>query len=95
MYSILGYRDYGNRLTINSAFNNIFSEGPGGMIASPGISAEVGDPVFEIDSGHFLSEKKNGSRLSVVSSVPQWSVAIPLYKESYGGSFGSRGWSPT
>ena len=31
------------------------------MIASPvtiGISAEVEDPVFETDSGHFLSEKK-------------------------------------
>ena len=34
-----------------------------------------------------LSEKKN--------PVPQWSVAIPLYKEPYGGSFGSRSWSPT
>ena len=27
--------------------------------------------------------------------VPQRSVAIPLYKEPYGGSFGSRSWSPT
>ena len=35
----------------------------------------------------FISEKKN--------PVPQWSVAILLYKEPYGGSFGSRSWSPT
>ena len=35
-----------------------------------------------------LSEKKK-------NPVPQWSVAIPLYKERYGGSFGSRSWSPT
>ena len=29
------------------------------------------------------------------SPLPQWSVAILLYKEPYGGSFGSRSWSPT
>ena len=33
--------------------------------------------------------------LSEKNPVPQWSVAIPLYKEPYGGSFGSRNWSPT
>ena len=36
----------------------------------------------------YLKKKKK-------NPVPQWSVAIPLYKEPYGGSFGSRSWSPT
>ena len=51
-------------------------------------SAEVMGSIPSSD-GFFgvLSEKKN--------PVPQWSVAIPLYKEPYGGSFGSRSWSPT
>ena len=35
------------------------------------ISAEVQDPVFEIDSGHFLSEKK---RLPFISSQFRSSV---------------------
>ena len=33
--------------------------------------------------------------LSEKNTVPQWSVAIPLYKEPYEGSFGSCSWSPT
>ena len=51
-------------------------------------SAEVMGSI-PLSDGFFrvLSEKK--------IPVPQWSVAIPLYKEPYGGSFGSRSWSPT
>ena len=52
-------------------------------------SAEVMGSIPSSD-GFFgvLSEKKK-------NPVPQWSVAILLYKEPYGGSFGSRNWTPT
>ena len=50
-------------------------------------SAEVMGSIPSSDGFFRVYLKKN--------PVPQWSVAIPLYKEPYGGSFGSRSWSPT